>query len=172
MLSVLVAKPVSAGGNPYVVCVCSSTPTDARPQWNDKQTETSFLFSPSYIKAHEAKKRAHSVLNYFQLKLFLSLSSPKHGSVAQPVFEACLNERTLFSHIQTAFHQACLIIPRRRLRRECLKWPETNVGLPHPADLQHSSPSFFFSSFNSQSHPALLSVFLTHNLLFCFCLWD
>lgn len=172
MLSVLVAKAVSAGGNPYVVCVCSSTPTDARPEGNDKQTETSSLFSPSYIKAQEAKKGAHYVLNYFQLKLLLSLSSPKHGSVAQPVFEAFLNERTFLSHIQTPFHQACLIIPRRRLRRECLKWPETNVGLPHPADLQHSSQSFFFSSFNSQSCPALLSVFATHNRVSCFGLCE
>lgn len=36
---------------------------------------------------------------------------------------------------------------RRRLRWECHKWPETNVGLSHPADLQHSRKTFHFFSF-------------------------
>lgn len=53
---------------------------------------------------------------------------------------------SFLSHIQTAFHQFCLISPRRRLRWECHKWPESNVGLPHPADLQRSSKIFYFFS--------------------------
>lgn len=55
---------------------------------------------------------------------------------------------------------------RRRLRWECHKWPETNVGLPHPTDLQHSPKPFCFLFFlffiNLRLSPVLL--FPTPNL--------
>lgn len=85
-----------------------------------------------------------------------SLPCPNGGSGRGPVFEAWLNERRVFSLLYSDCFPS--VVPhwpqcrccRRRLRWECHKWPETNVGLPHLADLQHSlktSSFFFFLSF-------------------------
>lgn len=103
-----------------------------------------------------------------------SLPCPNGGSGREPVFEAWLNERRVFSLL----HSDCFpsVVPhwpqcrccRRRLRWECHKWPETNVGLPHLADLQHSlktSSFFFFLSFLFllfQSQPVLPLSPLSH----------
>lgn len=85
-----------------------------------------------------------------------SFPCPNGGSGREPVFEAWLNERRVFSLPYSDCFPS--VVPhwpqcrccRRRLRWECHKWPETNVGLPHLADLQHSlktSSFFFFLSF-------------------------
>lgn len=57
--------------------------------------------------------------------------------------------RSFLAHIQTAFHQFCLIGPgvgaaRRPSRWECHKWPETNVGLSHPFRFTAFSTDFLF----------------------------
>lgn len=76
------------------------------------------------------------------------------------VFEAWLNERRIFSlPYSDCFPSVLPHWPRcrcwrRRLRWECHKWPETNVGLPHPIDLQHSFKMFFFV-FNLSLSPFL-----------------
>lgn len=81
---------------------------------------------------------------------YFSFHCPKHGSGWEPVFEACLNESRVFSlPYSDCFPSVLPHWPqcrccRRRLRWECHKWPETNVGLSQPADLQHSPKTFYF----------------------------
>lgn len=78
---------------------------------------------------------------------FLFLTAGQGGS---PLCEAWLNERKIFSRS----HSDCFpsVLPHwprcrcceRPSRWECHKWPETNVGLPHPFRFTALSTDFLF----------------------------